>query len=169
MIDLETLGITPQAPVISIGAVLFDLESGAQSDKFFQKIDINSALNGRAPDGNTIKWWMSQSDEARSEFDGPNDMRASLVDFTKFTNRPFDGVWSNGSCFDIMIMEDLFHQYEISIPWKFYQIMDMRTIKFLADPCPIIREGTHHNALADAEYQAQCVSWMWQNLENNAE
>ena len=164
MIDIETLGITPQAPVFSIGAVLFEIETGEIVNTFRAFIDLNEAMMGRRPDGDTIKWWMEQSPEAQREMGGHQSMRMALTRLCDFSNVPIDGVWSNGSCFDIVILEDLFRQYEMDAPWKFHQIKDMRTIKFLAPECPVEREGTHHSAIDDAIYQANCVSWMYRHL-----
>ena len=165
MIDIETLGTSPTAPVVSIGAVLFNIANGDLGRQFHVKIALDLALKGRQPDSDTIKWWMSQSDEAKKELDGVDGMHSALFQFSQWLKDFYGSVWSNGSCFDIVILEDLYRQYNTPIPWSFRDIKDMRTIKFLARGCPIDREGTHHNALDDAIYQAKCVSWMFNNLK----
>ncbi|HGX5953045.1 TPA: 3'-5' exoribonuclease [Escherichia coli] len=66
MVDLETMGNGPYAPVISIGAVFFDPNTGETGEEFSVNISLESSMRYRArPDASTILWWMEQSEEAR--------------------------------------------------------------------------------------------------------
>ena len=65
MVDIETLGTACDAPILSIGAVAFDIESGEISSKFYRAVDPSSALERGRADGGTLRWWMGQSDSAR--------------------------------------------------------------------------------------------------------
>ncbi len=38
-------------------------------------------------------------------------------------------VWGNGANFDIGILEHAYDQYQIEIPWEFWNVRDCRTIK----------------------------------------
>ncbi|EIM8217661.1 3'-5' exoribonuclease, partial [Escherichia coli] len=64
MIDLETMGKNPNAPIISIGAIFFDPQTGDMGPEFSKTIDLETA--GGVIDRDTIKWWLKQSREAQS-------------------------------------------------------------------------------------------------------
>jgi len=57
MVDIETLGKTNKAPVMSLGAVLFN--NTGMYDRFYIRFDVESQIdsNIRRTDGSTIKWW----------------------------------------------------------------------------------------------------------------
>jgi hypothetical protein len=59
MIDLETMGNKPAAPIVAIGAVFRPKTvSWAQS---FMAVNLASAMDqGATPDGDTILWWLKQ-------------------------------------------------------------------------------------------------------------
>ncbi|MBJ5080118.1 3'-5' exoribonuclease, partial [Salmonella enterica subsp. enterica serovar Corvallis] len=44
MIDLETMGKKPNAPVVSIGAVFFDPQSGEIGPEFYTAVSLESAM-----------------------------------------------------------------------------------------------------------------------------
>lgn len=48
MVDLETMGNGPYAPVISIGAVFFDLKTGETGEDFSVNISLESSMRYRA-------------------------------------------------------------------------------------------------------------------------
>ncbi|HBP9762248.1 TPA: 3'-5' exoribonuclease, partial [Escherichia coli] len=56
MIDLETMGKNPDAPIISIGAIFFDPQTGEMGPEFSKTIDLETA--GGVIDRDTIKWWL---------------------------------------------------------------------------------------------------------------
>lgn len=65
MIDLESMGKKPNAPIVSIGAVFFDPQSGELGQEFYTAVNLESAMEqGAVPDGDTILWWLRQSSEA---------------------------------------------------------------------------------------------------------
>jgi hypothetical protein len=159
-IDFETLGTEANSPVISLGAVLF-LEDRIVNT-FYTTLDINQQIkDGRIPSGDTIKWWMNQSEKARSVFnEEAKDTVAGLKDFLWFVNQSTGTIepWGNGSNFDITIIEHLLTMYNLTIPWKFWNIRDLRTFKeYVYNGKQTERKGVHHNALDDAIYQAQVV------------
>lgn len=59
MVDLETLGTTADAVILSIGAVKFDLVSGQIDDEgFYASISVESSLNRkRRISEDTLLWW----------------------------------------------------------------------------------------------------------------
>ncbi|EGQ0035205.1 exonuclease, partial [Escherichia albertii] len=64
MIDLETMGKNHDAPIISVGAVFFEPQTGDLGPEFSKTINLETA--GGVIDRDTIKWWLKQSREAQS-------------------------------------------------------------------------------------------------------
>ncbi|MFK2871789.1 3'-5' exoribonuclease, partial [Salmonella enterica subsp. enterica serovar Weltevreden] len=102
MIDLETMGNGPYAPVISIGAVFFDLKTGETGGDFSVNVSLESSMRYRArPDASTILWWMEQGEDARKSLTSDTQELSTaltwLSDFiTKHANPKFVQVWGNG-------------------------------------------------------------------------
>ena len=163
MIDLETLGVNNSCPVISIGAVFFDSNSGL-GKSFYKVLNVEEQISSRKRlvDGSTIKWWMGQKDAAQKVFkEGSVSTAQGLQEFVNFIKEHAGDdakPWGNGSTFDISILESILEDYGVEIPWKFYNIRDLRTYKeFVYDGIDLSRTGTFHNALDDAIYQAEVV------------
>lgn len=169
MVDIETLGTANNAPILAIGAVVFDPRSGEIGDKFYASIALASALEHGVPSGDTLRWWMEQGDDARREaFNGTKSLREALIDFaTWYSDNARAAVWANGPSFDIAILETAFRGVGLSVPWPYNAPRDCRTIKALADGLVEIEPRSAdvaHNALDDAIWQARCVALMWQAL-----
>jgi exodeoxyribonuclease VIII len=161
MLDLETLATSPDAVVLTFGAIKFDPfnPSIQMSDGIYFRIDVDEQIDlGRRVDQGTVAWWGTQSAEVREEALGETD-RVSLEDFTKALNKFVVGatrIWAQGPVFDIVILENLYRQIGKPAPWQYYSIRDSRTLlKALGDD----RKGGTllHNALADAVSQAEAV------------
>ena len=164
MVDLETMGTGPNAAIISIGAVKFTKE-GILDDKFYRVIDLGSSIHeGGEVDGDTILWWLQQSDEARAAFkESGVYLSDALREFYQWVPSNVDGVWGNGASFDNTILSSAYRNMGIPTPWHFTQDRCFRTMKNLV-PIQIEREGVHHNALADAEHQARHLIEIWKRL-----
>lgn len=162
MIDLETLGQTSSCPVISLGAVFFDIEAKKLGPTFYMALDVGEQMKyGRIPDASTLKWWLGQSNAAKKVFkEEAKPTREVLELFIRWCKANGTGInpWGNGSSFDISIMENIFNQYNLSPPWAFYNVMDLRTFKrFKAGGTKLQKGGVNHNALDDAVSQAKYV------------
>lgn len=158
MLDLETMGNGPQAAIIAIGAVAFDL-SGIK-DRFYTQVSLESSISaGLIADPSTIMWWMQQSDEARAAFkdnDKALALGGALVQFAEWLRAAGgEQVWGNGASFDNAILSNAYRATGSEQPWKFWNDRCYRTFKSLLNAVPMQRVGTHHNALHDAESQAQ--------------
>jgi hypothetical protein len=174
MIDLETMGTRFDAPVLAVGAVYFNPETGALGEKFYVAIDIDDAFRHGKTSGSTVKWWMQQGDAARAAaVKGTASLADALTAFEKFCAKAGpDGpvAWGNGPTFDITILEYAFGRcLGRPAPWKFWNVRCCRTIKDLAAglayvPKVTSNAGTAHHALDDAVFQAGWVSEMWQVL-----
>ena len=173
MIDLETMGKNPDAPIISIGAIFFDPQTGDMGPEFSKTIDLETA--GGVIDRDTIKWWFKQSREAQSAImtdEIPLD--DALLQLREFIDENsgefFVQVWGNGANFDNTILRRSYERQGIPCPWRYYNDRDVRTIVELGkaidfDARTAIQfEGERHNALDDARYQAKYVSVIWQKL-----
>ena len=170
MIDNETLDLVPSSKIVSIGAVIFDPRYGKISDDtFYVELDLK-AQKGRTEDhsvNGTVAWWKKQTPEVRKALKGTTLLEDALEDLEFWL--PDDcKVWGNGSIFDIAMLEDAYRQYEMKIPWEYWNIRDMRTIKDMYESSRGSWEkgyrGTKHNALEDAKYQAEMVIKMWKSL-----
>lgn len=173
MIDLETMGKNPDAPIISIGAIFFDPQTGDMGPEFSKTIDLETA--GGVIDRDTIKWWLKQSREAQSAImtdEIPLD--DALLQLREFIDENsgefFVQVWGNGANFDNTILRRSYERQGIPCPWRYYNDRDIRTIVELGKAIDfdartaIPFEGERHNALDDARYQAKYVSAIWQKL-----
>ncbi|ENY7196260.1 3'-5' exoribonuclease, partial [Escherichia coli] len=107
MIDLETMGKNPDAPIISIGAIFFDPKTGDMGPEFSKTIDLDTA--GGVIDRDTMKWWLKQSREAQSAImtdEIPLD--DALLQLREFIDENsgefFVHVWGNGANFDNTIL-----------------------------------------------------------------
>ncbi|RJF26632.1 exonuclease [Escherichia coli] len=176
MIDLETMGKNPDAPIISIGAIFFDPQTGDMGPEFSKTIDLETA--GGVIDRDTIKWWLKQSREAQSAImtdEIPLD--DALLQLREFidgnSGEFFVQVWGNGANFDNTILRRSYERQGIPCPWRYYNDRDVRTIVELGKAIDfdartaIPFEGERHNALDDARYQAKYVSVIWQKLIPN--
>lgn len=178
MIDLETMGKKPAAPIVAIGAVFFDPKSGELGAEFYVAVNLASAMDqGATPDGDTILWWLKQSAEARAAIctDDTRSITFALSELSSFISRNSDNprhlkVWGNGANFDNVILRSAYERAGQTCPWQFWNDSDVRTIVLLGkelgfDPkrnMPF--DGVAHNALADARHQAKYVSAIWQRL-----
>ena len=139
MIDVETLSKRVDATILSIAAVRFDPRGGVRvdipdEDIFTTKINLNQ---DRHIDPDTLTWWLGQSEAARDEvFGGISTLRVSLSNLSKFLldyNRGDLKVWAQGAnSFDIPILEHAYTQVGFSVPWKYYNVRDTRTVYDLA-------------------------------------
>nr|WP_309472889.1 3'-5' exoribonuclease [Escherichia coli] len=176
MIDLETMGKNPDAPIISIGAIFFDPQTGDMGPEFSKTIDLETA--GGVIDRDTIKWWLKQSREAQSAImtdEIPLD--DALLQLREFIDENsgefFVQVWGNGANFDNTILRRSYERQGIPCPWRYYNDRDVRTIVELGKAIDfdartaIPFEGERHNALDDARYQAKYISVIWQKLIPN--
>ncbi|MDD1884090.1 exonuclease [Klebsiella pneumoniae] len=179
MVDLETMGKKHNAPIVAIGAVVFDPATGSIGESFYKVVCLESSVNwGAVIDPSTVIWWLKQSSEARSAI--VNDDAIPLLDvllqFREFVSDNVAGgskkaqVWGNGASFDNSILRSSYDCIAEDYPWEYWNDRDVRTMVELGqaigfDPKTTIPfEGDRHNALADAIHQARYVSAIWQRI-----
>lgn len=170
MIDLETRGKRPGCAIVSIGAVLFDVENLELLDELYVVVSLSSCEKlGLHVDPDTTAWWSQQSPEARmaltlSESKSPSKNKGigraldMLTEFVKPIGKRRVRVWANGPEFDVSILDAAYAAAKRELPWEFWNSHSLRTIRLLNPSVPKPPfEGAAHNALADAKHQAQHV------------
>ena len=179
MLDIETLSVSKNAAIISIGAVFFNPATGELGSEFYQTITRESCeAQGLEVDGDTLQWWSEQSFEARAVLFCPHATHIikALGSFALWIleNTPQNQhveIWGNGASFDCAIVANAFRRCAIKLPWRYANERDVRTIVALGrellqiDPkyaFPFV--GTEHHALSDAKHQATYVSHIYQAL-----
>ncbi|HHT0275075.1 TPA: 3'-5' exoribonuclease domain-containing protein [Klebsiella oxytoca] len=182
MVDLETMGKKSDAPIVSIGAVIFNPETGFLGETFYKVVSLESAVSwGAEIDPSTVIWWMKQSSEARSEIANDNAIQLddALLQFSEFVFENIPGgcettqIWGNGASFDNTVLRSSFERACLDYPWDYRNDRDVRTMVELGKAIgfdaktSIPFEGERHNALADAQHQARYVSAIWQRLIKN--
>ena len=165
MLDLETMGKGPEAAIVAIGAVAFDIETAAISPRgFYVRVDLKSAVEaGGVMDPDTVIWWLQQSEAARAEITRDDIERRlivnALLDFRHWLKTEACGedsrIWGNGAAFDNVILRRAYQRLPLAVPWSHWNDRCYRTIKGLyGRDIKIERTGVHHHALSDAEAQA---------------
>ncbi|EHF7627535.1 exonuclease [Salmonella enterica] len=182
MVDMETMGNSPDAPIVSIGAVFFDPSTGNTGAEFYQVVSLESSMSfGMKPDASTIQWWLKQSSEARSailvdEAMGLRETLELLADF--IAENSANGshtvqLWGNGCSFDNVILRRAYALTDTPFAVPFWNDRDVRTMVELGKSVGINPrydipfEGDMHNALSDARHQVKYVSAIWQRLTAN--
>lgn len=173
MVDMETMGNSPDAPIVSIGAVFFDPSTGNTGAEFYQVVNLESSMSfGMKPDASTIQWWLKQSSEVRSailvdEAMGLLETLELLADF--IAENAANGshtvqMWGNGCSFDNVILRRAYTLTDTPFAVPFWNDRDVRTMVELGKSVGINPrfdipfEGDMHNALSDARHQVKYVS-----------
>jgi hypothetical protein len=183
MIDLETLGTHPAtAPIIQIGAVGFSLAGDGPHERvplFRSHIDAKSCLIepfNRYIDPATVAWWVRTDPQLLLEIMEGKGLALSLVlialnEWFAQLGGPPEGVWGNGSTFDIAMLETAYEQASLPLPWSYRAIRDVRTMAMIAgddNACweggtktPYEQTGQKHDALVDCLRQVRMVQQTW--------
>ena len=165
-LDIETTGVTPGCGILSIGAEAFTL--GDENTRSYFSITINQA--GRpselVDDPETMLWWSKQDTYAReTSFNGIHSYESALKAFSnwiKVLSEPYKKkrFWVKGLNFDIPILEYCYScvGYKSKIPWKYYELMDLRTAIEINSNIELPKRSLMaHTAINDAAYQAECI------------
>ncbi len=178
MIDFETLGHNaPHVAVLSLGAVMFTRGGKISGAEWIFNMP-EQIQKKRSVTAETISWWFNQGAEAKAVIQKASTsgtlMGQVMAEFNDVIGKAAIEVkakpdkviiWSCGAGFDVPIAESLYMHTQTQVPWKFWNIRCYRTIKSVHEiEAGVKREGVKHSALADAEYQAECVmKWLTAN------
>ena len=164
-LDLETLGLRHNAPILVIAAYAVDsLGNKIKRDQW--RVSVKDANKHGTADHSTMQWWSEQSEDAkRAAFeDGPRltlfDALRGLSLFIGSLEGPVY-VWGNAPTFDCAILRHAYMQTGQETPWEFWQERDCRTVAWVGEWLGYdAKQGTEfkgerHNALDDARHQAR--------------
>nr|HCI9847504.1 3'-5' exoribonuclease [Klebsiella pneumoniae] len=137
MVDLETMGKKHNAPIVAIGAVVFDPATGSIGESFYKVVCLESSVNwGAVIDPSTVIWWLKQSSEALSAIvnDDAIPLQDALLQFREFVSDNVAGgskkaqVWGNGASFDNSILRSSYDCIAEDYPWEYWNDRDVRTM-----------------------------------------
>lgn len=167
MIDIEGLGTSPTATIVTIAAQTFNPFAEGISDEylkrhFYARITLESQPDRHIEDG-TVEWWGTQPEAAAEAFAEDNriDLDAALDQLYKLT-WPHDFVWANGPTYDMNILEHAYRSYGKNLPWQYYKVRDARTIYSLYPDCP--KPPVEHHALEDCKRQIIMLQQTFKHL-----
>jgi len=156
MIDIETLGRDADAPILQIGLVRFDSDDLHEEIETTVSLASNEEIGQWGVEADTLRWWLEQ-DAADSVLTGGGDIEDALQTVVGAT-LDADAVWACSPKFDCAILEHAYEQIGWGVPWEFYDLADVRTLREWSPHWPDReQEGPEHDALADARHQARCV------------
>lgn len=175
-IDIETMSTRANAVVLSVGICFFEDTKIQPFDEivqngielfFDQKIQTDS---GRRIDAKTMMWWKEQGEEAQrclnpTDVIHPREFYRHFESFCMKADMNMGWVqryckwYVRGPTFDISIMDDLFADHNVTPPWKYYLVRDIRTWLDdygLEDNLQLRKppQMIPHNALHDAAFDA---------------
>ena len=158
-IDLETLGREPGCVIASVGMARTDgdevVDSTVVKPSIQEQLDIGMHVGA-----DTIEWWMRQTDSARvATFTGGADRR-SINDTLDAIDEYYDGcafVTGYGAMFDVSILEYLYRVCDRGTPWRYTEILCLRTMCMMTGTKVDRSEGTHHDARDDAIAQGRAM------------
>lgn len=156
MVDLETLGLTPDSVILSLGAVEFS-HNTVDPVTYYRQCSIECQTNRRI-DPSTLTWWIGQDHKIPVGDYAVRDVIGYFNDWLQDVNP--DGreliIWSNGTDFDIPLLYNVYKQIGLKPNWKYNSVRDYRTVSKLFSQVPKPEfVGQKHNALDDALNQAR--------------
>lgn len=167
MIDIETLATTPDAYIVSIGAVTFcPLVVGQYLFEFYRKIYLNhpAKVGGRVSQ-DTLSWWEKQKNKEETfSVHGRVTLLRALNELSGFIQQHTikrSCIWGSGANFDNVVLAEAYKRVGLEIPWSFRQDRCYRTITapykedvdaYYKDFSKAYKDVKHH-ALWDARRQ----------------
>ncbi len=179
VVDIETTGINPPSPILTIGMVFLDFNpyrenatTGEPDIKtYYLGVDPKECIGD--PDSASLSWWGQQDSEVRKAAFFPERTPNVFQTFVDIVNQEApDYFWGNSPDFDFGHLGAQIKAQGIELPWKFWQLRDIRTLKSFG-LYPIKRiENTQglkgfkkHHALYDALEEANVLKGTIQRIE----
>jgi hypothetical protein len=190
VVDIETLAIETNAVILSCGICIVDItKTEPFKDIVLNGINIyfdqtTQKEKGRTASKSTLEWWEKQGEKAKDCIDNDNKIQirdfygvfdkfctdVGLGDSPYHTDRKKLRWFARGPHFDIAKLESMFSDFNVTPPWKYYNVRDIRTwleCNGLPDNLKLIKppEMIPHNSLHDAAFDG----WMMQQVLFNKE
>ena len=168
MLDLETMGTRPSAPILQIGLVAWNSKTGEQEDARFDMLLSSACDHGATIEPRTVLWWVGAAGkeaqvailQAQTKASSTGAVLDAVDRFVAQYNNAHDEVfvWGNGAMLDNTLLEETYRRAGREPPWGFRSNMCYRTIKncfpnIKAPPAPT--DAVYHDALHDARYQME--------------
>lgn len=173
VIDLETLAVGSDAPILSLGFTVGRYDDKNQTfqslveNGLYLKFGLKEQLDkGRKASDRVVKWWYEQTPEARSVLIPNPDVEVSLYDIEKHLTAYCNKIhvdlkkidMYDRNCFDLSKLQYLLEEdLNKDVIWNYHNTFDIPTAcRFLGfDRYAGIRVSdipgaTYHNALHDA-------------------
>lgn len=167
MLDFETMATSPDAVILTLGAVKFNRHGNGYGEKLYMRINIDEqTAMGREINDDTLDWWSKQSADVMEEAFNSDDrvpFAEAMDRFHKFA-WGCDTFWSHGATFDLVIVENVYKQLGKPLLWDFWKLRCCRTICDIGID-PKMPKGGLHNALEDAIRQAMGVQNVFRKLK----
>ncbi len=140
VVDIETLGTAAPAPILAIGAVCLDAICGRPAIVRTMRIGLDPRACAGSPDADTVLWWNRQAEAVRREaFAGATtsdpwgDFMSLIEDFQP------DYFWGKAPDFDFGHLAAQLEAAGRPVPWRYWQLRDIRTLEGLwGDAKPVI-------------------------------
>ena len=159
MIDVETLATCPNAAIVSIGGVKYDIEKKIMQDEFYVNINAHDCKRyGLVIDPETVAWWKNQDATVRQTWmKDPLPLKEAMGLFYNWVD-PSSSLSCYGMSFDVPIIQSalLAVGYK-KMPWHYRKLRCARTIGELYDVRPKNDANKMHNALEDAKAQVRML------------
>ena len=163
--DLETLGNTTDAPIVQIGAVIFN-EQGQPIDTFEAKCDLATIPeNDFKVDYDTLRWWMNQIANNPALISVMNGIMFNHDELIKEFMVWYDEMlkkygklqyWTHAT-FDPPILDRHCKIYkQPRLPFRMHR--DIRTLTYLVGHIEVKRQGNHHDALDGCKFQGKYIA-----------
>jgi hypothetical protein len=173
VIDLETLAVGSDAPILSLGLTVSRYDDKSQTfqslvdNGLFLKFNLKEQLDkGRKASTRVVKWWYEQSPEARRVLIPQPEIEVSLYDLETYINGYFHKIGVSfkkidlydRNCFDISKLQYLFEEdLGKDVIWNYTSTFDLPTMfralgfdRYAGIRVQDIQGATYHNALHDA-------------------
>ena len=174
MLDIETLRLSPNSVIASIGAARFYPTKPPRPNEVFERrIDlVDAASRGLKLEPNTVEWWFVQSKDAQEAILGGKRDRldvalrafslwvANLRAPGAYGIRSPLAVWAKSPNFDYVLLEAAYSLCNLLVPWSYREMYDVRTLLAVAPLHPDWAPATptvKYSALAAAVAQASDV------------
>lgn len=166
ILDIETLGVTVPAPILSAGIVVLDLSGDVPSIRsYLLHVDPKQCVGH--PETETVQWWLKQTAKARLDAFYAERDKAPFDRFVEIIEEEQpDYFWGKSHDFDFGHMGAQLKALGKTAPWQFWQLRDIRTMEGLGmkydGDAPIYQQltsylkkhRTSHKALNDAYKEA---------------
>ena len=166
--DIETMSTRPNAAIAQIGAYWLDgIEEFPQPERSFKvNVDISDCQRlGLTVDGDTIYWWLRQTEHVRRGLDYPTPLpvEAALSRFNSWLDLIAPAseleMWSHAT-FDAVILQEAYRVAGIQPHVPHRQMSDLRTLRYFPEHERIdLKRGAvnEHDAGFDAWAEGQEV------------